>query len=448
MTNSARRWRIFARIRRAGSHLSIFARVLLLAAAVLAGFTLYRLAQFESPAEQTVARAQQGAEDDTATPTPEATPAIARQAESGTTQGDEQRLSGAAPPVADAGFAQPFTVDDARAFVYTTRMGEDWPLIAARFDVEADFLKGANLELWRLRGEGIRPGDQLSIPGLDADATVEPIVHVVGEDDSWERIAERFSVTHLDLLLDNYSLWAHRGVDLRAGDEIEIRYLPRASNNVGASRGWTDGPPLFAPSSVAAKDRMPSASKAFITPGAYIVQPGDTWESIAEETGIAVEALREVNHELAEQALQPGDVMRISWILQVALMLRRVERSGVRSPAELNSLPDEERAALIERGMTVYREQYCGICHQVSSVGTTGIFGPSHDGMAELAAARLDDPAYGGQATDVYTYLYESIIRPEVYYVEGFALSQHRMPSYQHIPEEDLEALIVFLAVQ
>ncbi len=448
MTNSARRWRILARIGRASSRLSIVARMLLLAAAVLAGFTFYRLADLESPAEQAVARARQETEEDTDTAAPEATPAFARQAGSGTTQGGEQMMSGAAPPVADAGFAQPFTVDDAQAYVYTARIGEDWPLIAARFDVESEALRGANLALWRLRGEEIRSGDQLSIPGLDADATAEPIVYVVKEDDSWERIAERFSVTNLDLLLDNYSLWADRGADLRAGDEIEIRYLPRALNNVGASRGWTDGPPIFAPSNVAARAQMPSASNAFITPGTYIVQPGDTWESIAEETGIEVEALREVNHELAEQALQPGDVMRISWILQVALMLRRVERSGVRSPAELNSLPDEERAALIERGMTVYREQYCGICHQVASVGTTGMFGPSHDGMADLAAARLDDPAYGGQATDVYTYLYESIVRPDVYYVEGFALSQHRMPSYQHIPEEDLEALIVFLAVQ
>ena len=66
--------------------------------------------------------------------------------------------------------------------------------------------------------------------------------------------------------------------------------------------------------------------------------------------------------------------------------------------------------------------------------------------MVEMAAARLEDPAYSGEATDVYTYLYESIIEPDKYYVEGYAMSPHRMPSFRHIPEEDLEALIVFLA--
>lgn len=448
MKNSARSGNIHLRIRRASRRLTIIARILLLAGAVLAGFTLYSLVFLDLPAYRTVARAQPESSEDTAAVTPEATPAIARQAENGKTQESGSQRGAAAPPVADAGYTQPFTVDDDRAYIYTARMGEFWPVIAARFKIEAEVLREANLDLWRLRREEIRPGDQLSIPGLNAESEVQPILYLVEGGDSWERIAERFSVTYLDLLLDNFSLWAHRGVDLRTGDALAIRYLPTAINNLGASRGWNGGPPVFSSSNAAPKGQMSSASNAFITPGTYVVQTGDSWESIAEETGIAIEALKEVNHELAGQALQPGDVVRISWILHVALMLRRVERSGVRSSAELDSLPDEEKAALIERGMTVYREQYCGICHQVESVGTTGIFGPSHDGMAELAAARLDDPAYSGQATDLYSYLYESIVRPNIYFVEGFALSQHRMPSYQHIPEEDLEALIVFLAVQ
>ena len=183
-------------------------------------------------------------------------------------------------------------------------------------------------------------------------------------------------------------------------------------------------------------------------PGTYVVQAGDTWESVAAMTGIDMLALKEVNPDFSEKALQPGDVLRISWVLQVALMIRKAERRGVRSAADLAALSEEELVALVVRGMAVYREQYCGVCHQLESAATRGIFGPSHGGMRSLAAARLQDPAYNGAATDVYTYLYESIIEPDIYYVEGFALSLHRMPTYRHIPEDDLEALIVFLAEQ
>ena len=158
--------------------------------------------------------------------------------------------------------------------------------------------------------------------------------------------------------------------------------------------------------------------------------------------------MKNVNQTLAERPLQPGDVVRVSWILHVALMLQKAEPRGAFSAADFADLPQEELDALSTRGLTVYKEQYCGVCHQLDTAGTRGIFGPSHDGMADLAAARIQDPAYTGAATDIYAYLYESIVEPDVHYVEGFALSQHRMPTYRHIPDEDLEALIVYLADQ
>ena len=351
-------------------------------------------------------------------------------------------------PAADADIAQSFTVDDARVYVYNVRMGEYWSLVANRFDMTAELLKEANVELWQLRGEEIRPGDQLAIPGLNADATVPPILYEIQANDSWEHIAEKFSVSYLDLLLDNFNLWALRGVDIRAGDEITVRYLPPELTEVGAARGWSDGPPILAPSYVAARDQKAAAGAASNSAGTYTVQPGDTWETVAAATSIRVEALKEVNREISEQALRPGDILRISWILHVALMIRQSERRGVRSAADLGNLSEEELATLAARGLSVYKEQYCGICHQLDGAGTRGMFGPSHNDMGGLAAARLEDPAYDGAATDVYAYLYESIIEPDIYFVEGFALSLHRMPSYQHIPEKDLEALIVFLADQ
>ena len=446
MSSSDRKPGWYDRIRGAGRHLSLLSRSVLLGALIIAGYAVYHLSRDSSTAEPAVALAQQEAEGSAATATPEPTPGSARQAVKGTNQASAQGRGASAAPVADAGFVRPYTIDSSPAFVYTAREGEFWSLIAGRFDLTAGLLKEANAELWQLRGEAIRAGDQLAIPGLSADAAVQPIVYEVQAGDSWERVAGRYSVTYLDLLLDNFNLWALRGVDIRAGDEITIRHLPGKVHNVGTARGWAGGPPALASSYVEAREERARSESGRDLAGTYTVQPGDTWESIAEETGINEEALKEVNHEYSERTLQTGDVLRISWILHVALMLRQVEGDGVRSASELRKLSEEELGALAARGLAVYKEQYCGVCHKLESAGTRGIFGPTHGEMVEMAAARIEDPAYSGEATDVYTYLYESIIEPDRYYVEGFAMSPHKMPSYRHIPEEDLEALIVFLA--
>lgn len=436
----------YGRLRGAGRRVSLLSRAVLLGALVVAGFTVYHLSRDGSTADQAVALAQQGGKENAPTATPEATPDSERQAVTGSNQSSVQGRRDAAAPVADAGLVRPYTVESALDYVYTARMGEQWSVIADRFDLAVGQLKEANSELWLLRGEAIRAGDQLAIPGLGTDAAVQPVIYEVQAGDTWERIAGRFSVTYLDLLLDNFNLWALRGVEIQAGDEIEIRHLPVEVRNVGASRGWAGGPPVLASSFVAAREERGGAQTTADQAGTYTVQPGDTWESVAEDTGINVEALKEVNGEYSEGALQSGDVLRISWILHVALMFRQVEGNGVRSASELSNLSEEERAALTARGLTVYKEQYCGVCHQLESAGTRGIFGPTHGEMVEMAAARLEDPAYSGEATDVYTYLYESIIEPDKYFVKGYAMSPHRMPSFRHIPEEDLEALIVFLA--
>lgn|GEM_PF-2082071 len=442
-------WR--ARFLRGSRRPSLLTRVLLLAAVFIAAFTVYQVSRDSSVADPAVALAQQEEEQAAVTATPEATPdaiqAVRRPPQPrGQVRSDVR--SDSALPVADADHAQRYIVDDADAYVYTVRMGEYWTLVANRFDLTAEVLKEANSELWQLRGEVIRPGDQLAVPGLTAQATVPPILYKVQADESWEVIAEKFAVSYLDLLLDNFNLWAVRGIDIQAGDQIIVRYLPSVPIEVGAMRGWAGGPPVLAPSYVEAREQKAAAEDGFDAAGTYTVQPGDTWETVAEATGIDVSALKGVNQAISERALQAGDVLRVSWILRVALMIRQSEQRGVRSATELDNLPEEEFAALAARGMSVYKEQYCGICHVLDSAGTRGIFGPSHNDMRELATARLEDPAYGGAATDVYAYLYESIIEPDVFYVEGHVLSTHPMPSYQHIPEEDLEALIVFLADQ
>ena len=405
---------------------------------LVAIFFVYRLQQDGLAANEPVARAHQ--ETDVSTDAePTATPPDDfRQAVKANPQMEERKPAGArsdaSPPVSDVGMAASFRVDDPLAYVYNVRIGEFWELIADRFDLNTNLLKTANLELWQLRGEQIQPGDQMVIPGLTAADMIPPTLYTVEDGDSWEKIADAFSLPSLDLLLDNFDLWSQRGADIKAGDRITISHLPRALAKLAAAASATQA---------TAAVESPSNEQ-----GTYVVQPGDTWERIAAETGISVLALKNVNQTLAERPLQPGDVIRVSWILHVALMLQKAEPRGAFSAADFADLSQEEWDALSARGLAVYKEQYCGVCHQLDAAGTRGIFGPSHDSMADLAAARIQDPAYTGAATDIYTYLYESIVEPDVHYVEGFALSQHRMPTYRHIPDKDLEALIVYLADQ
>lgn len=452
MKNSEIKPTWYARLSLTGKRFNVVPRGLLLAAVVVAFVALYQVARIDSAADQAVAQAKQEAEETPpATATAVATQASALQAAQTTPQTAgqirEAVRGSAAPPVADAGYSRLYTVNDDLAYVYTVRAGEYWSLIADRFLLRNDLLIRTNTELWQLREEALQPGDQLVIPGLNADAMVPTISYSVREGDRWERIADSFSVSYLDLILDNFDLWAQRGIDIRQGDQIMLTFLP-PEIAAGASPGRAGATPFLAPSHASGMNRMGRTEAPASASGAYEVQPGDSWESISAATGIDIQAIQAANSEYAERALEPGDMLRISWILHASLTLHQAERSGIRGAAELGVLSQEELAALAARGLSVYKEQYCGICHQLDAAGTRGMFGPSHNGLASLAADRLEDSAYGGAATDIYAYLYESIIEPDVYLVEGYALSPHRMPTYQHIPEQDLEALIVFLADQ
>ena len=103
---------------------------------------------------------------------------------------------------------------------------------------------------------------------------------------------------------------------------------------------------------------------------------------------------------------------------------------------------------LAAQGMAIYRQQYCGICHQLTATGSGGTFGPSHNGMGTLAAQRIADATYHGTATTAAEYLHESLVDPLVYIVPGYELTSHRMPIYTFLPESDLAALVEFLLQQ
>ena len=111
-------------------------------------------------------------------------------------------------------------------------------------------------------------------------------------------------------------------------------------------------------------------------------------------------------------------------------------------------LSAENAAALTAAGLQIYRDQYCGICHQSTTAGTGGTFGPPHDGIGALAAQRIQDPGYQGAATTPAEYLYESLVDPQRYFVPGYELTPHRMPSYTFLSAEQLDALVQFLYEQ
>jgi mono/diheme cytochrome c family protein len=102
-------------------------------------------------------------------------------------------------------------------------------------------------------------------------------------------------------------------------------------------------------------------------------------------------------------------------------------------------------AAVIERGLELYLANSCGVCHVSSKATTKGTFGPSHDGLSVIASARIQDPAYKGEATTAEDYIKESLLQPERYLVQPYGSSRYKMPAYVNLSEEDIAALTSFL---
>jgi cytochrome c2 len=115
----------------------------------------------------------------------------------------------------------------------------------------------------------------------------------------------------------------------------------------------------------------------------------------------------------------------------------------------LTATPDRTKtAAQVERGFKVYKEQFCGLCHQLDAAGTGGKFGPPHNGIGSMAGQRIQEARYSGAATTAAEYVHESIVKPKAYIVAGYETTPHQMPVYSHLSEADIEALIQMLLQQ
>lgn len=115
------------------------------------------------------------------------------------------------------------------------------------------------------------------------------------------------------------------------------------------------------------------------------------------------------------------------------------------TPAPQNGANQEE---LVSRGLEVYREQYCGICHQLDAADTAGRFGPAHNDIGAIADQRIQAPGYAGSATSAEEYIRESLLDPTAYIVPGYELTSHHMPAYAHLEEGDIDALVQMLLHQ
>ena len=117
--------------------------------------------------------------------------------------------------------------------------------------------------------------------------------------------------------------------------------------------------------------------------------------------------------------------------------------------AELASPTDNAVSEeLIAYGLQVYKQQYCGICHQLDFANTAGMLGPTQNDMGTIAEQRIEDSRYTGQATTAAGYIRESIVDPAAYYVEGYEQSRHHMPAVTHLSEAELDALVQMLLQQ
>jgi LysM repeat protein len=249
----------------------------------------------------------------------------------------------ASPSVARSASPRTYVVQDPNAYVYTVRLGEYWIGIARRFGIEYPELRAANPELWNLRKEVIRPGDQMVIPNLSGDQMVEPITYVVTYGDSWYKIANMFGISYWDLRLDNVRLWQRRGIYIRPGDEMTVKGAQqgpvaeaRAEEIVEAAEevtppveevpqpAETTESPILAPEKPATTIGTPlppsSADAPILAPqvpeGAtrYTVRPGDSWFRIAAAYGITFLDLRTANPALwatRGQSIRVGDQMVI-----------------------------------------------------------------------------------------------------------------------------------------
>ncbi len=145
-------------------------------------------------------------------------------------------------------------------------------------------------------------------------------------------------------------------------------------------------------------------------------------------------------------ASPPGSAQITSMYSDESGVARGAARPAISTTTAAADTIDRQR--LIAAGLEVYLKQYCGVCHRLDVAETTGPFGPPQDEVGTIAAQRIRDPSYAGQATTAEEYIRESIVDPATYLVPGYPGGRYRMPAYTSLSEADLDALVQMLLDQ
>ena len=110
---------------------------------------------------------------------------------------------------------------------------------------------------------------------------------------------------------------------------------------------------------------------------------------------------------------------------------------------EFAQLPNQPvNQELIADGIVVYRQNYCGSCHALSIANTHGTFAPNHDNIVADSEGYIVASTYIGDANSIEDYIRESIINPTIFYTPSYEASNHHMPSFAHLSEDDINALV------
>jgi mono/diheme cytochrome c family protein len=118
-------------------------------------------------------------------------------------------------------------------------------------------------------------------------------------------------------------------------------------------------------------------------------------------------------------------------LIVVILALILVACSGESSNPEVLLDPNTDAG----RGQALFRT-YCATCHAIK--GSRVIVGPSLDGVARRAARRIPD-------LSAEEYLYESILYPDNYIVEGFIKGSMQQTFDRQLSTEQVNYLVSYL---
>jgi len=136
-------------------------------------------------------------------------------------------------PATSSGTPYRVTNPPAGAIIYSVRPGDNWFSISSRYGITFESLRSVNQELWTLRGQNIRPADEMVIPAHGSPPPPMEIKEVteekpapapysnytVQDGDTWATVAAASGITEDALKAANVEM---SGRALVTGDVIRI----------------------------------------------------------------------------------------------------------------------------------------------------------------------------------------------------------------------------------